>query len=509
MREQYDENLLLDYLEGQLDDDQRAEVEQWLRDDPALADLLSQMAADRESVRSLSEPEPPAWVMEEVDQQLERSMLLDQTFAADDEEQALRRHAMGRWVGYGALAASLLLTGAIVYYSFPGFFPETLRLNGDRGAVARDADPPPAENQSAESGPTDDASRAPGTGTDTGTGTGAASDHAEAEAGNAVAPDRSNQDAAGPERAARSAGESDPSHPSDSVGDSAPAAVGVEGRAVERGGEADLLDGSVEGGAVGPSRAEEGQPDRAAEVERDRADRDAAVAEASPKRPDATSGLRGSVLSDAAPMNETRFGADEGQSRGLGWALPGRGALVNGSGSVVLRVRTRDAGRTFEQLHALPGDVPEAEVHPPHPPRAAAATGAGDDTVSGGDDTVLETALRLPRRALPSVLAVMNSPRNQMYQRAAVARLAPEADAASEGAAGDGPAGGEATGAGNAARRMIPAPRPSLVPDYGSILSPHLAEGEAEEVIRLPVVIEIEPASSSGTSGSSSEQSGQ
>ena len=117
MANRYDETVLLAYVEGELTDAQRQTVDQWIAADPRLGKLLSAMQADREALLATPEPEAPAWLMDDIDSDLERSMLLDDGPIYDDAAENHQRHAMSR-AGMGlAVAAMVLIAGGIVIYS--------------------------------------------------------------------------------------------------------------------------------------------------------------------------------------------------------------------------------------------------------------------------------------------------------------------------------------------------------------------------------------------------------
>ena len=105
MVEQYDEELLLGYIEGELTDEQAAGVEASMQQDPRLAQLIKQLRADRKALRDLPEPITPDWLMEEVDRLLERSMLLDATPADQIAVRDQQRHVLRRIGMIGAIAA--------------------------------------------------------------------------------------------------------------------------------------------------------------------------------------------------------------------------------------------------------------------------------------------------------------------------------------------------------------------------------------------------------------------
>jgi len=118
--QQYDENLLLAYVEGDITDEQLARVRQWTADDPKLAALLRQMASDRASLAAMPDPPTPDWLMDEVDRQLERSMLVDVGPREFADTAIAQRHVMRRIVLGTALAAMLLIVAAVVISSLTG-----------------------------------------------------------------------------------------------------------------------------------------------------------------------------------------------------------------------------------------------------------------------------------------------------------------------------------------------------------------------------------------------------
>lgn len=113
----YDDNLLLGYVEDELSDADRAEVEKWIADDLRLASLLRGLIADRQALRDLPQPDAPAWVLDDVDQGLERSMLLHDK--AVDHEQVIvhQRHVARRVLTGLAMAAMVLLAASAVIWS--------------------------------------------------------------------------------------------------------------------------------------------------------------------------------------------------------------------------------------------------------------------------------------------------------------------------------------------------------------------------------------------------------
>lgn len=120
MSELYDEILLLDYIEGELGEAGELKMEQLLDRDPRLGELLEQMKRDRVGLRALEEPEAPDWLMDEVDRQLERSMLVD-SLPHDGEAIVIRqRHMVRRLAMVGSLAAMITVVVTLVISSLTG-----------------------------------------------------------------------------------------------------------------------------------------------------------------------------------------------------------------------------------------------------------------------------------------------------------------------------------------------------------------------------------------------------
>jgi|GEM_PF-2212637 len=127
MLDRYDQDLLLDYLEGELDADRRAQLDAMLAEDPQLAALLGEMAQDREALRSLPQAEAPSDLVHDVTQTLERRMLLDDTVVDDGPIPLSRGRGLptepsggmgwGRIVGLTGLAASVAIAAGIVVIS--------------------------------------------------------------------------------------------------------------------------------------------------------------------------------------------------------------------------------------------------------------------------------------------------------------------------------------------------------------------------------------------------------
>jgi len=141
MNRDYDESMLLGYVEDELSADQRVKVEQWMADDPRLAALLRGMADDRAAMRELPEPTPPDWVIDDVDRGLERTMLLDSPVTEINGDDPEQRHTVRR-VAFGLVAAaSVLLAAGVVIWSVTGPNIEPVTL--DREVAMDDPAAPP------------------------------------------------------------------------------------------------------------------------------------------------------------------------------------------------------------------------------------------------------------------------------------------------------------------------------------------------------------------------------
>lgn len=116
----HDEELLLGYVEGELTPAQRKTVEQLLRSDPRLSLLLHALVADRQGLRELPDPPAPDWLMDEVDRQLERAMLVEDHPAQSFERAVRHRHLLRRVMMVGAVAASVAVVATVVISSLTG-----------------------------------------------------------------------------------------------------------------------------------------------------------------------------------------------------------------------------------------------------------------------------------------------------------------------------------------------------------------------------------------------------
>lgn len=138
MLDRYDQNLLLDYLEGELDADRQAQLDALLAEDKQLAALLAGMAGDRDVLRSLPQAQAPADLMQDLTQSLERRMLLDEQAVETGPIPIARGRDLpgeptggprwGRILGLSGLAASVALAATTVVIMMG---PDTLQRTAD------------------------------------------------------------------------------------------------------------------------------------------------------------------------------------------------------------------------------------------------------------------------------------------------------------------------------------------------------------------------------------------
>ena len=166
MLDRYDQDLLLDYLEGELDADRRAQLDAMLADDPQLASLLSEMASDRAALRSLPQAQAPADLVHDVTQTLERRMLLDDSVDENGPIPISRGRGLpteptqgvrwGRIAGLTGLAASVAIAAGIVVISLEN---DPLGRTADHiaGATSEEAEDEAAETFAAADPTADEA----------------------------------------------------------------------------------------------------------------------------------------------------------------------------------------------------------------------------------------------------------------------------------------------------------------------------------------------------------------
>ena len=111
------------YLEGELDEQGRAEIEKHLAANPAHRRLLAEVSGTRDLLRNLPRESAPADLCETLQGHLERSVLLDD---APDEHAAVAGR-IGRWRPMLAMAAMVVLAvglGLVIYFGLPNAVPQ-------------------------------------------------------------------------------------------------------------------------------------------------------------------------------------------------------------------------------------------------------------------------------------------------------------------------------------------------------------------------------------------------
>jgi hypothetical protein len=110
MSDRYDEELFLGYLEGDLSLEKTLEFEKLLVEDARLRNLVAQLVIDRHRVRNLPKESAPPDLMDRVNANLERSMLLGAPGSEVAPASPFRFVKAGR---YAALAALVALVAVI------------------------------------------------------------------------------------------------------------------------------------------------------------------------------------------------------------------------------------------------------------------------------------------------------------------------------------------------------------------------------------------------------------
>jgi hypothetical protein len=110
---------LCDYIEGELDEQGRAEIEKHIEQNPQHRLLLQELMQMRELVHDLPREVAPAEILESLQSQLERSGLLEPADNDDESELVLR---VRRLPQFAAIAAMLMLAvglAGVIYFVLP------------------------------------------------------------------------------------------------------------------------------------------------------------------------------------------------------------------------------------------------------------------------------------------------------------------------------------------------------------------------------------------------------
>ena len=127
MSHTYDEQRILDYLEGDLAQPDREAFEVALEQDPPLRALVERLAADRATLRHMPVETPPSALMDTVNDHLERELLLEgPPSVALPFRHERTRIRLDRFFIWSAVAAMLLLSASLIVLSL--YDPATLEL---------------------------------------------------------------------------------------------------------------------------------------------------------------------------------------------------------------------------------------------------------------------------------------------------------------------------------------------------------------------------------------------
>lgn len=121
MPDRYDDQLLLDYVEGDLSEEDRKAFEREVRADDSLRQLLDGIMDDRKQLRDMPVEQAPDDLMERVNLSLEREALLAESPEDDEatyDDAPPPVFSFSRFVAYSGVAAMILLCGTLVFQAF-------------------------------------------------------------------------------------------------------------------------------------------------------------------------------------------------------------------------------------------------------------------------------------------------------------------------------------------------------------------------------------------------------
>jgi len=117
MTDRFDEQMFLDYVEGDLNQEQIEQFESLLEQDSSLRTLVTTVISDRQLLRlAAKEPAPPD-LMDQAHSHLERHMLLDTPSQELGPMAPQHRFRLGQYVAIGGLAALVLVSTAVVVHT--------------------------------------------------------------------------------------------------------------------------------------------------------------------------------------------------------------------------------------------------------------------------------------------------------------------------------------------------------------------------------------------------------
>jgi len=125
MTDQFDQDLILGYIEGELDDAERAAFEATLEANHELRGLVAQLKIDRQNLRQLSRCTAPVGVVDQAMQSQERDELLGEPEVIQPMPAAVKvdRYKLRRVMFRVAVAAVLIISAALV---IPTLIPTVL-----------------------------------------------------------------------------------------------------------------------------------------------------------------------------------------------------------------------------------------------------------------------------------------------------------------------------------------------------------------------------------------------
>ena len=137
MAKQYDEKLIIDYVENDISDRHREKVVALMEADPQLKELIEEMINDRITLQNIPDPSTPDWIMEEVDRNLERAMLVEENHVEVEEVVVQQKHVLRRLAFGTGVAAMIALLSGVVVWSLWGIDPYGINNVDDNPEIAK------------------------------------------------------------------------------------------------------------------------------------------------------------------------------------------------------------------------------------------------------------------------------------------------------------------------------------------------------------------------------------
>lgn len=157
MSQRYDQDLILAYVEDELDNGARYRFERQLQQDHRLQTLVQQLVDDRRQLRNVPPEAPPEGLMDRAQGFLERQMLLGDAASQAGEQAAHARHRLVRWTAWSGVAALFLIGVGTLLFIFAetrSFQKVITRVTPTEEHVPAPAAPQPLETAKATAGDT-------------------------------------------------------------------------------------------------------------------------------------------------------------------------------------------------------------------------------------------------------------------------------------------------------------------------------------------------------------------